>query len=218
MKHLLYTIALLGLFTSTGFAETTIGAEKKEEVVTPAVDATTILDVQPYDRILGDENAPITIVEYASLSCPHCASFHNDVLPELTEKYIDTGKARLLARNFPTNEPALRGSMLTMCVDEDQYYTFQKVLYRMQKKWAFALDFKESLKTISRVGGVSDDDFDTCMANEDIEKQALEIRRTAGENLDIQATPTFYINGEKLQGSGTIEGFSELIDKHLAKK
>ncbi len=179
--------------------------------------AEDILNVQPYDRILGDENAPVTMVEYASLSCPHCASFHNDTLPALKEKYVDSGKMRILMRNFPTNEPALRGSMLSLCVERDKYHTFLKVLYRMQQKWAMSLDFKESLKTIARVGGVSGEEFDACMANEAIEKEALEIRRTAGDNLDIQATPTMFVNGEKFKGNGSVESFSELIDKHLAK-
>jgi protein-disulfide isomerase len=176
-----------------------------------------VLSIRPYDIIMGKEDAPVTIFEYSSLSCPHCASFHNDVLPELKTKYIDTGKVKLVARNFPTNPPALSGSMLTMCVDKEQYYPFLKVLFRMQDKWAFSLDHKDNLKKIASVGGVSHEDFDACMANAYIEKKVLGIRRDAEQHLDIQATPSFFINNEVIQGAGTIEGFSEIIDKQLAK-
>lgn len=177
-----------------------------------------LLTVQPYDRILGNENALVTIIEYSSLSCPHCATFHNDVFPVLNEKYIEQGKVRLIARNFPTNEPALRASMLTMCVDEARYYPFLKVLFRMQPKWAMSMDFKESLKTLAKVGGVSEEAFEACLADESVEQQVLDIRRSGGDALAIEATPTFFINGEKLQGAGTVERFEEIIDKHLAKE
>ncbi len=183
---------------------------------TPVIIEHELLEVQPYDRPLGNEDAPVTMVEYASLSCSHCAKVHNEVMPELIEKYVDTGKVRLLVRNFPTNAPALHGSMLTMCVNEEQFHPFLKVLYKTQSKWAMSLDYMESLKTLARVGGVSETTFDECMANEELEKQALEIRRTAAEALSIEATPTSFINGERLQGSASKETFFDLIDKHLA--
>ncbi len=176
-----------------------------------------ILDQQPYDRVLGHDDAPVTMVEYSSLSCPHCAQFHNEIFPELKEKYIDSGKLRLLARNYPINEPALRGSMLTMCVPDDKYYPFLKVLFSMQKKWAMSVDFMDSLKQIAKVGGVSEVEFDACMENEGVEKKVLEIKRDATEQLDIEATPTFYINGEKVQGARSLEDFSKVIDAKLAE-
>ena len=210
MKQIFFAL-LIGSSLNAGFAladvQNTLVAETE----------TNVLSVQPHDRILGSADAPVIIYEYSSLSCPHCASFHNDILPSLKEKYIDTGKVALVARNFPTNAPALSGSLLTMCVDKEKYYPFLKVLFRMQNKWAFSLDHKDDLKKIANVGGVSNDEFDACMANEDLEKQVLTIRRAAEENLDIQATPTFFVNGEIIQGAGTVEGFAEVIDKQLAK-
>ncbi len=212
MRKILFAL-LIG--SSLGLAPAIASAE--EVVTTQKTSKEEVLSIQPYDRVLGEDDAPLTIYEYSSLSCPHCASFHNDVLPELKEKYIDTGKVKLVARNFPTNAPALSGSLLTMCVDKEKYYPFLKVLFRMQDKWAFSLDHKDNLKKIANVGGVSNDEFDACMADAELEKEVLMIRRAAEENLDIQATPTFFINGETIQGAGTVEGFTEVIDKQLAK-
>ncbi|TAE33733.1 MAG: DsbA family protein [Alphaproteobacteria bacterium] len=175
-----------------------------------------ILDVQPEDRVLGDEKAPVTIIEYASLSCSHCADFHTDIFPKVDEQYIQAGKVRFIMRSFPTNPPALTGSKLLMCVPEEQYYTFAKVLFSTQSKWAMTLDHEANLKKIALVGGVSEADFDKCMKDKALEERVLNVRRDA-ESLKIESTPTFYINGQSTRGVESFEKFSKQIDEALVK-
>jgi protein-disulfide isomerase len=128
---------------------------------------------------------------------------------------VETGQVRFLVRPFALNEAALRGAQLTMCVPPEKYHTFLKVLFSMQQKWAMTLDYKDNLKGIARVGGMSDAEFDTCVANEKLEEQILTIRKEATETLKIEATPTFFINGEKVQGDVSVAALSAVIDKQL---
>jgi protein-disulfide isomerase len=210
-------------------AETTAviseGVEKATDAVSESdsavANATTplavnaLLQQQPYDRVLGNAKAPVTIVEYSSLSCPHCADFHEKTMPVIEKNYVETGKVRFMARPFALNESALRGSQLTMCVPAEKYYTFMNVLFSMQQKWAMTLDYKDNLKRIAKVGGISDAEFDACMADKKVEEQIVQIRKDASETLTIEATPTFFVNGEKVQGDVSAAELSEIIDKKL---
>ena len=175
-----------------------------------------LLEVGASDRVLGNPDAPVTIVEYASLSCTHCAHFHNDILPKIKENFIDKGKVKLVMRNFPLNEPALRGAMLANCVAPEQYYTFLKVLFQMQDKWAFSESFKDNLAQIASVGGVSPEQFGKCMVDTNLEKEALEIRKNGEEGLRIQSTPTFFVNGTRLEGAQPFDEFSKVVNSALA--
>jgi protein-disulfide isomerase len=192
-------------------------AEATADAPTPTAPlaANALLQQQPYDRVLGNAAAPVTIVEYSSLSCPHCADFHEKTLPEIKQNYVDTGKVRFLVRPFALNESALRGSQLTFCVPNEKYHAFLEVLFSMQQKWAMTLDYKDNLKRIAQVGGVSDAQFEACVADTKLEEQILNIRKEATENLDIKATPTFFINGEKVQGDTSVAALSEIIDAKL---
>ncbi len=184
----------------------------------PAADLNEVLSLQDYDVIYGDENAPVTIVEYSSLSCPHCATFHKDTFPALKESYIDAGKVRHITRFFPLNAPALRASMLTRCVGKDRFYTFVKVLYDTQDKWAFASDFQEQLKKLAMVGGVSAEAFDACIADKDREEQLLLERKTLSDAFEIKGTPAFFINGTPLQKGILFDDFKKLIEPILANQ
>ena len=99
------------------------------------ISATTVLEVTEDDFVIGDKNAPVTIIEYASLSCSHCADFHNNTLGDLKKEYVDTGKARIVFRNFPFNYPALLGSMVLRCIPEDVRYDYMNALFQLQPKW-----------------------------------------------------------------------------------
>lgn len=182
---------------------------------TPVLAASTLLEVQETDRVLGDPKAPLTIIEYSSLSCPHCAHFHNDVLPEVQKKYIDTGKAKLIFRNFPLNAPALKGALVLQCVPEDKYYTFARVFFKLQEKWAFTENYLADLKTIAQVGGMKPEDFDACVNDKKREEKVLAERMRIDKELKIEATPTFYVNGEKQQGISDAASFEKIIEKHL---
>lgn len=205
-----YLLALLALFIITP------AAHAEEVPQTPLEHE--LYSMQEGDVALGDADAPITIIEYSSLSCPHCAAFHNKVLPALKAAYIDTGKVKLIARPFPLNGPALAGSKIIECVDGERHHKFVEVLFKLQEKWAFASDFNDRLKQIAQVGGMDEAEADACLNNQETEKAILESRQRAGEELIVQSTPTFFINGEKLVGAGTIEIFSEVIDRKLEAK
>ena len=107
------------------------------KLISSNLKAQTILDISEKDFVIGDDNAPVTIIEYASLSCSHCAEFHMETLPKLLEEYIDKGLAKIVFRDFPLNYPALMGSMVLRCVPQDIRYEYQEALYELQSKWVF---------------------------------------------------------------------------------
>ncbi len=171
------------------------------------------------DFVMGNRKAPVVMVEYASLSCPHCAHFSNVVLPELEKKYIETGKMAYVLRQFPLNEPALRGAMLLECVgasSEEKYFTFAKVLFDAQQRWAFDNNFMQGLETIATVGGVSREQFKNCVNDKDREMKVLQDKKTANDELKLPHTPLIYINGEMYEGDKKIEEISKTIDAKLA--
>lgn len=172
------------------------------------------------DRVLGKRNAPVVLIEYASLSCPHCAAFSTGILPELEKKYINTGKVAYILRQFPLNEPAMRGAMLVDCAgnaSEAQYYVFSRVLFEAQNRWAFDTNFMSGLETIAGVGGMGKQQFQNCVNNKDHEMQLLKAKKRDNDELKIPHTPYIIINGEVYEGAHTIEEISRFIDVKLAQ-
>ena len=170
----------------------------------------------------GNPCTKVTIFEYASLSCSHCADFHANTLPRLKSAYIDTGKVNLVFRDFPLNEPALRASMLVRCVGKEKgsetFYKYMRALFASQETWAFdQVNFKGTLANIARLGGTDKAAFDACMANADIEKIVLQHRKI-GSDIGVNSTPTFFINGKMLQGGKAFEEFKAEIDPLLKAK
>ena len=177
------------------------------------------LDISVDDFMIGDENAPITIIEYASMSCSHCATFHTNTLPELKKEYIDTGKVRMVFRDYPFNYPALLGSMMMRCIPSDVRYDYMNALYKLQTTWVDK-DPKVSKKELYKImqsGGMSKEEFDNCISNTELEQKILQVLMDAQEEFDIKSTPTFIINGEKLGGNKDIKVFRQIIDKILSQ-
>ena len=160
-----------------------------------------VLAAQPNDIIIGKAEAPVTITEYFSLSCTHCADFHANELSKLQASHLDTGKAKLVIRHFPLNAPALKAAQLVNCVPVEDRRQFVKVLLEMQKQWAFTESYLASLKQIAAVGGVSGETFDTCMADKAAEQALIKQTENAGTVFKVDATPTFFVNGEKFPGA-----------------
>jgi protein-disulfide isomerase len=186
--------------------------------VDPAVaDAQTVLQITRDDRVLGNPAAPITIIEYASLTCPHCAHFANDVLPELKREWIDTGKARLVLRDFPLDGPALRAAMIARCAPPDRFYAFADTFFASQDKWATTKDYREALARLAKLGGMGKDEFEACLNNTTLENRIVEQRLVASQELDINSTPTFFINGSKFSGAPTAEEFNKVLSNLAAK-
>jgi protein-disulfide isomerase len=170
---------------------------------------------EPQEQILGNPNAPVTIIEYASLTCPHCAQFHKDVLPKLKERYIAPGKVRLIYRDFPLDRTALAAAALAHCAGPERYFSMLDVLFETQANWARADDPIAALKQLGRLGGLTDQEMAACLADEKLTNSILQ-GRLAGENeYKIGSTPTFIIDGKAYPGSHDIEEFTKLIDPLL---
>ena len=180
-------------------------------VAAPSADSVKLLAVGPDDRVLGDPAAPITIVEYASLSCPHCAHFTNEVLPELKKKWIDTGKVKLVLRDFPLDEPALRAAMIARCAPPDRFYAFVDTFFGAQDKWVTGSDYLQSLARLAKLGGMGKEEFDACLKNTALENKILDSRLVASKELEVNATPTFFINGTKFVGAPTVDEFDRQL-------
>lgn len=168
----------------------------------------------PGDFVLGNKDAKVVVIEYASLSCPHCAHFAVQVLPEFEKKYVETGKVRFIYREYPLNEPALRAAMLARCAGAEKFHTFTHVLFTSQEKWAFQQNFRESLEKIALLGGMTKESFAACMADKALEKTILEGTKAAAD-AGIQSTPSFIIGGKLEPGMKDLEGLSAAVDKLL---
>jgi protein-disulfide isomerase len=167
------------------------------------------------DMALGKENAPVTIVEYSSLSCPHCAHFHKDVMPALKSDYIDTGKVRYIEREFPLNNAALGGAVLARCVDPSRFFAFTDLLFSRQEDWAFKEDALQRLRIYAKQAGLTDADFEKCLDDESLQKKVLAVRER-GEKEGVKATPMFFINGKIFNGAPTLEAFAEAMKPYLS--
>lgn len=175
---------------------------------------TAILEINPKDVVLGDANAPVTVVEYSSLTCPHCANFHTTVLPDLQKNFIDTGKVKLVVRSFPLNEPAMRGSMIIECAGQNglKRENFIKALFEMQAQWAFSEGYIKDLKQIALVGGMDSASFDSCLNDKELEARILTSRHEAESKLAVSSTPTFFINGKKYEGQPSVGAISAALE------
>ena len=179
----------------------------------------SVLNIKDDDFVIGDINAPITIIEYASMSCSHCADFHNNTLEKLKKEYVDTGKVRIVFRDFPFNYPALAGSMILRCVPNDVRYDYMNGLYKLQKKWVVREipKTKEELYKIMQSGGMQQDEFDACLGDIDLENNILEGVMSAQREFNIRSTPSFLINGKLYSGNKNIKEFRQIIDKILSQ-
>ena len=212
MKKIWFT--LLGVVSAILVSPMPVQATAPHQLL---ADAQTVLALSKDDRILGNPDAPITIVEYASLTCPHCAHFTNEVLPELKKRWVDTGKAKLVLRDYPLDEPALRAAMIARCAPPDRYYAFVDTFFGSQEKWMAARDYRDALARLVKLGGMSREEFDNCLKNTTLENKIVEGRLIASKELDVNSTPTFFINGAKFTGAPTVEEFDKALSGVAAK-
>ncbi|MER2605171.1 MAG: DsbA family protein [Siculibacillus sp.] len=163
------------------------------------------------DMILGKADAKVTIVEYASMTCGHCAHFHEAVLPHLKSKYIDTGKVRLVYREFPLDPLAAAVSMLSRCAPTERYFDMTGLYYRTLKQWAGASDPVEALFQLSRQADFTRDSFKTCLTNQKLLDDLTAGRTRASEKYKVDGTPTFFVNGRKVVGISTPEEMDKIL-------
>jgi protein-disulfide isomerase len=169
------------------------------------------------DMVMGDAKAPVTIVEYASMTCPHCAHFDEVIFPELKKRYIDTGKVRFIFREFPLDNLAAAASMLARCAgesDPSRYFALVDTLFRQQNQWAVQQPIPP-LKAIAKQAGFTEDSFNACLANQKILDSIESVRQRAIDTFKVHSTPTFFVNGKTVEGALSIEEFAKVIDPYL---
>ncbi len=167
--------------------------------------------------IIGKADAPVTIVEYSSLTCPHCARFHRDTLPGLKKEFIDTGKVRLVYRDFPLDRLALAAAMVARCAGRERHFGFVDTFFSTQRTWAADGNPIAALGRLARLGGMAQGDFDTCLKNQPVSDAILKQRLEGEKIFKVNATPTLIINGKKFSGGLTLEQFRLVVAPMLKK-
>ncbi len=167
------------------------------------------------DMALGDPNAPVTVIEYASLTCPHCAEFHNVTWPAIREKYVETGKVRFIFRDVYFDQYGLWASMIARCGGEGPFFGYLSTLFGKQAEWARADDIVGELQRIGRLGGLPAERMQACLSDEALLNRLVADYQTNATADNVRSTPTFIINGETATGAMGVAAFSALIDKHL---
>jgi len=167
---------------------------------------------------LGKADAPVTVVEYASMTCSHCAEFHEKTFPELKAKYIDTGKVRFVFREFPFDPVATAAFMLARCMPDDKYFPMVSALFETQQTWAYSKEPAAGLLSVVRQAGMSQADFEKCLSDKDLAQKVQASARYANANLGVNATPTFFINGKKMSGAASLAEFDKELEPLLQGK
>ncbi|TRC97539.1 DsbA family protein [Mesorhizobium sp. WSM4303] len=166
------------------------------------------------DKQLGKDDAKVTIVEYASMTCPHCAHFAATTFPELKTKYIDTGKARYILREFPFDPSAEAGFMLARC-SKDNYFPMVDVLFKQQANWVGVNNTKDALLQISKLAGFTQESFEACLTDQKLLDDVRSVQKRGADEFKVDSTPTFFINGKTYKGAMSIEEISAIIDPLL---
>jgi protein-disulfide isomerase len=164
------------------------------------------------EHVMGAENAPVTIVEYASFTCPHCARFANEVFPEVKKELIDTGKVKWIYRDYPLDGVALRASAVAQCAGDDRYFGVLELLFKSQMTWARSKDPIEGIKQVARFAGMDGDMVDTCLADETLMNGIVGARLEAEQKYNVNSTPTFLIDGKTYAGEKDLEFFADKVD------
>ena len=162
------------------------------------------------DHVLGNKDAPITIVEYASLTCSACAAFHNQMLPQLKTRYIDAGKLKLVYRDFPLDRVAVQAAQLAECVDRDRYFAVVATIFQTQASWIAAKDPLADLQKLMRLAGLGEPQAKACLADQK-GLEAILMERQGGTALGVDSTPTIFVNGQRYDGPRTLQAFDELF-------
>ena len=209
-RALLGTASLLGLATVVGQALPFVPGSK---AFADEGDRSIMELMKPGplpENSLGDEKAPITVIEYSSMTCPHCAHFHKNVFPEFKTKFIDTGKVRYIIREFPLDDLATAVVMLARCLPPDKYFNFVNVMYENQLVWHTESPVPK-LQLFAKQAGFTEEAFTKCLNDQNLMNKITEIRTNAGEKLGVDSTPTFFVNGRRMKAGAEIKDFDEMF-------
>ena len=205
-------LSLTGLAALAGFSPLRLISEAMAQTA-----ADIAKPVSLPDMALGPANATVTITEYASMTCPHCAAFDETVFPKIKSEYIDTGKVRYVFREFPLDIKAAAGSVLARCIAKDdpgKYFAVIDLLFKQQNEWVMK-NTTETLTLIGKQAGLSQKMTEACLADQTMLDKLTADQKYAADVLKVNSTPTFFINGEKIQGEASFEEFSKRIDPLL---
>ena len=179
------------------------------------IDPAKLAEPSPIGEMaMGPENAKVTVIEYASASCPHCANFYKTTFQKLKTEYIDTGKIRFVFREFPHNDAGLAAFMIARCAPKEKYFPLIDTFFETQESWLQAP--ADGLFKIAQLAGFTKESFDACLKNDEVAKGIMSVRDRAANEFEVTGIPTFFINGQLLKGEGTIEEFKGIIDPLLA--
>jgi protein-disulfide isomerase len=210
-----FVIVAVGLYQWLGGPS--VKVSQPEAVATAPKTAGHAKKVHADDFVIGSKTAPVTVIDYASLTCPHCARFHAGTLPKVKKEYVDKGKVRLVYRDFPLDSAALRASMLARCAGRERFFGFLDILFTRQQIWAGSQDPIGALSQIAALGGMNKEQFAACLKDTKIEKQVLEQRMNGENAFSIRSTPSFVVNGRLVSGALTFEEFKAIVDPLIAK-
>jgi protein-disulfide isomerase len=169
------------------------------------------------DQILGDANAPVTVVEYASLTCSHCRDFHKETFPEVKKRLIDTGKIRFIFRDFPLDQFATAGAQLARCAGDGKYYPVSSAFFDQQEGLRAAPEPFEWLQTFAKQVGFTQQSFEACLSNQQLTDNIIAVRQRASEKFGVSSTPTFFFNGKVRRGGMSIEEFEKELESTVKK-
>ena len=212
----LAVLGVSGVALGTLLARPALAQQKKGPAPAPEIGAEEMMKAGALpDLMLGKPDAPVTIIEYASLTCGHCAAFHNTVFPKIKEKYIDTGKVRFILREFPLDNLASAAAMLARCAGGDKTYPLISALFEKQESWAFVQGNPvPALFKVAEGLGFSKETFDKCLTDQKLLDGITATRERANKSFGVRSTPTFFINGRRLDGrSDQIESFDKAIEE-----
>lgn len=207
------SLALAMLLSVLAVSSRTVGAEEPADTAALLLQAASPLG----DRSLGSESAPVIMIEYASATCPHCAEFHQTLLPQIKAEYIETGKVRFIFREFPLDQLALGAFMLLRCLPEDKYFPTLDLMFRQQRNWAQSKNPADDLFKITRMAGMDQAGFEACIKREDLGKAIVESSRKAAKDFGIKGTPAIFINGTAIDAHEDVAAVKKAIDKALGQ-
>ncbi|WHQ46436.1 MAG: DsbA family protein [Candidatus Midichloria sp.] len=191
------------LFSTLAFASTDHTTNEKAE----------LLKINSNDKFLGNKNAKIVLIEYSSLACPHCADFHISILPKIKEHYIDKDLLVYVHRNFPTNKPSLIAAMLASC--SNNYFPFLNGLFLSQESWGYSVNFEKLLCNIAKLSSMEKSDFDKCLQDKELKDSMYNEAFKASKILEINATPVFFLNGERIEGAVSYDSLATKINSRI---
>ena len=210
LQKLSRSVKVAALFTATASLHLALVTNASDAGIAELADSTK-------EMAIGQKNAPLTIIEYASLGCSHCAKFHQETYPVLKKDYIDTGKVKLIFRDFPLGTPALAATMIARCSGPKRYFGFVEMFFRSQTQWSHAGDPLQALTKIARLGGMPPSDVQACMRNQKLLEYIQLQKKHAYEKDGINATPYFVIGTENLSGSLPYNQIKIIIERELNK-